>query len=63
MNACSINMMNEVLAFRNEYLKLLHHHRLIALTTFRPTLLTSASQRLEPGEKKKKNYKSDKQHS
>lgn len=44
-------MMSEVLAFRNEYLELFHHHRLIELTTFRPTLLTSASQRLEPGEK------------
>lgn len=55
VNACSINMMNEVLAFRNEYLELFHHHRLIALTTFRQTLLTSASQRLEPGENKKKN--------
>lgn len=51
VNACSINMMNEVLAFRNEYLKLLHHHRLIALTTFRPTL---PPKDLSQGKRKKK---------
>lgn len=56
VNVCYINMMNEVLAFRNEYLESFHHHRLIALTTFRPTLLTSASQRLilSQGKRKKK---------